>query len=137
RILGHSSMTSRRFVLLALTATLAFAACSRGEPGKSSATATPNSRAPNVLLVSIDTLRPDHLGCYGYSRATSPSIDALAARGVVFDHAFSHSSKTAISHMSIMTGLVPESHGVEQWKRGNVHRLADTVPTMATLLKKH
>ncbi|MFN0245187.1 MAG: sulfatase [Planctomycetota bacterium] len=128
-------MALRRLVFFALPILLA--ACSGEAEREAGPAAAPTaSRPPNVLLVSIDTLRADHLGCYGYPRATSPSIDALAARGVTFERAYSHSSKTAISHMSIMTGLLPESHGVEQWKRGNVHRLSDAIPTMATLLQQ-
>ena len=60
---------------------------------------------PNVVMISIDTLRADHLSAYGYERETSPHIDALAERGVLFQHAYSHSPKTAPSHMSILTGL--------------------------------
>jgi len=96
-----------------------------------------SERLPNVLLISIDTLRADHLGCYGYSRATSPAIDALAARGVLFEQAYSHSPKTAMSHMSIMTGLLPGAHGVEQWMPQGSARLSDDIPTLATLLKPY
>lgn len=65
-----------------------------------------------VVLVTIDTLRADHLGCYGYSRPTSPFIDRLAREGVVFEHAYASSSMTAPSHASLFTGLYPLQHGV-------------------------
>lgn len=94
------------------------------------------SRPANVLLVSIDTLRADHLSCYGYERATSPNIDALAKSGVLFEQAYSHSPKTAISHMALMTSLVPEAHGVRQWEASGAVRLSDDIPTLATLLKQ-
>jgi arylsulfatase A-like enzyme len=94
-------------------------------------------RPPNILLISIDTLRADHLSSYGYKRPTSPSIDRLAARGVLFEHAYSHSPKTALSHMSLMTSLLPEAHGVEQWSTEGSERLSDDIPTLATLLKPH
>ncbi|MCB9689672.1 MAG: sulfatase-like hydrolase/transferase [Alphaproteobacteria bacterium] len=67
---------------------------------------------PDVLLVSIDTLRADHLGTYGYARDTSPFLDRLAARGTVFEDAWSPSPWTLPSHTTMLTGLVPAHHGV-------------------------
>ncbi|HSD28950.1 MAG TPA: sulfatase-like hydrolase/transferase, partial [Vicinamibacteria bacterium] len=67
---------------------------------------------PNVLLVTIDTLRADRLGCYGYSGAATPVLDALAARGVRFTTSVAHAPLTAPSHASILTGLLPLGHGV-------------------------
>ena len=64
----------------------------------------------SVLLISIDTLRADHLGCYGYERPTSPSIDRFAAAGLLFENAISQSSWTMPAHASMMTGLLPEEH---------------------------
>ena len=61
----------------------------------------------NVVLLSIDTLRADHLGAYGYDRPTSPVLDALAARGARFDTAVAASHWTAPSHTSLLTGLHP------------------------------
>jgi arylsulfatase A-like enzyme len=66
---------------------------------------------PHVLLISLDTLRADHLGAWGYDRPTSPFLDELARFGVRFDQAFSHSPKTAPSHMSVFTGVYPRHHG--------------------------
>lgn len=68
--------------------------------------------ARNVILISIDTLRPDHLGCYGYDQPTSPNIDAFARRGVRFEHAISSSGWTVPAHMTMLTGLDPLAHGV-------------------------
>ncbi len=67
---------------------------------------------PNVLLISIDTLRADHLSCYGYERATSPRIDALAEQGVLFERAVSTTSWTLPAHLSMLTGLPISAHGV-------------------------
>jgi len=97
---------------------------------------TPDKLRLNVILISIDTLRADHVGAYGYHRNTTPFIDSLADRGILFERAYSHSCKTAISHMSIMTGLLPENHGVRQWHQSGSPRLSDSIPTLATLLKK-
>jgi arylsulfatase A-like enzyme len=67
---------------------------------------------PNVVLISIDSLRADHVGVYGYSRATTPNIDALAAEGVVFENAVSTTSWTLPAHISMLTSLFSEAHGV-------------------------
>ncbi len=64
------------------------------------------------ILISIDTLRADHLGAYGYARDTSPFMDGLAKRGVLFERATSQIPGTLPSHMSIFTGLYPAEHGV-------------------------
>jgi arylsulfatase A-like enzyme/cytochrome c-type biogenesis protein CcmH/NrfG len=63
-------------------------------------------------LVTIDTLRADRVGCYGYARASTPTLDALAARGVRFSTAVAHVPLTAPSHASILTGLTPLGHGM-------------------------
>src|SRR5512132_3295611 len=67
---------------------------------------------PNVLLVTIDTLRADRLGCYGYGLAHTPAIDRLAAEGVRCTDAASSAPITLPAHSSIMTGLYPPAHGV-------------------------
>ena len=72
---------------------------------------TPRGR-PNVLLITVDTLRPDHLGCYGYSRPTSPYIDTLARRGVLFRVAITAAGRTVQSFPSILTGVYPMAHGL-------------------------
>jgi arylsulfatase A-like enzyme len=69
--------------------------------------------ARNLLLISLDTLRADHLGCYGYERPTSPFLDALADEGVVFERAHAASPWTLPSHASLFTGLYPSQHGVK------------------------
>ncbi len=64
------------------------------------------------ILISIDTLRADHLGCYGYPRPTSPFLDELARRATLFEEAYAPYPSTLVSHMSIFTGLYPREHGV-------------------------
>ncbi len=86
---------------------------------------------PNVVLVSIDTLRADHLGAYGYGRPTSPVIDGLASGGVLFEQAVANSPWTLPSHGSMHTGLFPRTHGL----KGYDTRLADGTSTLATLLR--
>ena len=72
---------------------------------------TAPSHSPNVLFVVLDTVRADHLGAYGYHRATSPNLDALAAEGVLFENAFSAAPWTLPAHASIFTGLHATTHG--------------------------
>src|SRR5206468_7350088 len=69
------------------------------------------SRA-NLLLITIDTLRADHLGCYGYKSIRTPVLDGLAREGVRFERAFSPVPLTLPAHCSVMTGTYPSFHGV-------------------------
>ena len=62
---------------------------------------------PNVRLITIDTSRPDHLGCYGSPYLQTPTIDELAASGVVFDRAFAHTPLRLPSHTNILLGTTP------------------------------
>jgi arylsulfatase A-like enzyme len=78
--------------------------------GPAALTAAEPPRA--IVLVTIDTLRADHLGAYGYGRPTSPFLDRLAREGVLFENAFASSSMTAACHASLFTGLHPPQHGV-------------------------
>ncbi len=85
---------------------------------------------PNVVLISIDTLRSDHLGAYGYERPTSPVIDDFGSGGVLFEQAVANSPWTLPSHGSMLTGLFPRTHGL----KGFDTQLAEMTPTLATLL---
>ncbi len=92
-----------------------------------------DARPRNVVLISLDTLRPDHLSCYGHARETSPAIDALAARGVRFADALSPAPWTLPAHTSMFTGLYPSHHGVKDY----AHRLAEDSTTLAEVLREH
>ncbi len=85
--------------MLAWAAVVSLAACSRPP-------------ADNLLFVSFDTTRADHISAYGYDRATTPNVDALAREGVLFERAFSHVPSTLPAHTSMFTGLLPPEHGV-------------------------
>jgi arylsulfatase A-like enzyme len=90
-----------------------------------------DDRAPRVvLLISIDTLRADHLGVYGYPRPTSPVIDGLGREGVVFEDASSTAPWTLPAHASMLTGLYPNRHGLNGTRR----KLHKDLPTLATEL---
>ncbi len=70
------------------------------------------NKAPNVILISIDTLRADHLSCYGYNRESTPNIDRLASAGLRFSNAISTAVWTPPAHASMLTGVNPTQHGV-------------------------
>ena len=91
-------------------------------------------KAPPIILISIDTLRADHLPMYGYRGVTTPHLDALRADGVLFRNAWSHSPLTLPSHATMLTGLLPAAHGV----RDNTgFRLAPDVPSVPAILREH
>lgn len=87
--------------LATLLALLAPAAAAAAGPAK-----------PNILLITVDTLRADRLGCYGSRTVRTPAIDALAVRGALFTRAFAHTPSTLPSHADILLGLTPNAHGV-------------------------
>ncbi|HEX9985872.1 MAG TPA: sulfatase-like hydrolase/transferase [Thermoanaerobaculia bacterium] len=89
---------------------------------------------PPVILISIDTLRSDHLPAYGYRGIATPNIDRIARDGIVYEHAFAHVPLTLPSHASLFTGMLPTEHGV----RDNAgYRLDPKTATIASMLKAH
>ncbi len=90
-------------------------------------------KGSNVLLVTLDTTRADRLGCYGYERAETPTLDGLARDGVLFERCITPTAFTLPSHASIMTGKYPASHGVRI--NGDV-ALADAQTTLAERFAK-
>jgi arylsulfatase A-like enzyme/Flp pilus assembly protein TadD len=117
-------MISRR-ISAVLLAAAGLAGCGRG----------PRLRSPNapVVLVSIDTLRADHLPAYGYKDVETPALDALRADSILFRNAYSQVPLTLPSHTSLMTGLLPAETGV----RDNLgFRKSPKIATLASILKK-
>src|SRR5438105_1639501 len=111
---------------LLVAAVCSLSACAARDPGS----APP--RHEHVVVVTIDTLRADHLGCYGYDRAATPNIDRLAREGAMAIEATVPAPITRPSHVSIFTGLDPAQHGI----RDNISRaLAVDVPTLAEAFK--
>jgi choline-sulfatase len=108
-----------------MAAVLAFPACS--------APKSPPAAARNLVLVTIDTLRADRLGCYGSADVATPNLDRLAREGALASEATAHVPLTRPSHVSLFTGLLPSSHGI----RDNVSpALLPQVPTLASILKQ-
>src|SRR5437773_5422348 len=88
-------------------------------------------RRPSVLLITIDTLRADHLGCYGYARPTTPHIDRLARQGALFERMYTTLPRTTQSVATILTGRYPKSHGA----RGLFSKLSPANLTLAGILR--
>ena len=85
-----------------------------------------------MILISIDTLRADHLGAYGYPRPTTPFLDSLARDGVLFENQMSNSNNTLSSHASILSGIVPMAHGARDGgSKETRFPLAGSVDTLA------
>src|SRR3984893_10579499 len=92
------------------------------------------NRAPNVVVITIDTLRADHLGCYGYKQIRTPNIDALAADSARFARAYTAVPVTLPSHTVIFTGTYPMLSGMHDFA---ANKLGPTQPTLASVLKDH
>ncbi len=107
--------------------------------GTTSAPDQPLRRAPpNVILIVVDALRPDRLGCYGYQRDTSPNLDALASEGTVFTDAMAQGPLTMISVPVLLTGRRSGASGMVRVRWDEVHthaRPGPHVPTLAELLR--
>jgi len=86
----------------------------------------------NILLITIDTIRADHLGCYGYQKIKTPHIDQLAKEGVLFEKAFSPIPITLPSHTSILTGTYPTFHGI---RNNGTYAVSESAETLSELLK--
>lgn len=94
---------------------------------------TPGKPPLNVVLITIDTLRADHVGCYGYKQIKTPNIDGLAADGARFERAFAVVPVTLPSHSSILTGTYPMLSGMHDFS-GN--KLSPLQPTLASVLQQ-
>ncbi len=116
-------MKLSRILLYGLLATATSLASERG---------TQEASHPDVFLVTIDTLRADHIHCYGYESIQTPALDSLARDGIRFAQAFTPSPITNTSHTSILTGLLPSTHGVTDF----AVPLAPAHTTLAELLKQ-
>lgn len=119
-------MTTRRCRVLVLAIGLTAVGCGAGEPeAPQRPDVLPNG--PNVILISIDTLRADHLGAYGYERATSPTLDRLASEGVLFESHMSSTSWTLPAHAAMFSSYPDSVHGATDTDR----RLSEQVVTLA------
>src|SRR5258708_8073164 len=118
-------MISSRSLVLLLTASLL--------PWASTAFAVPVG-APNVVVITIDTLRADHLGCYGYKQIRTPNIDALAADATRFERALTAVPVTLPSHTVMFTGTYPMLSGMHAFA---TNKPSPTQPTLACVFTGH
>ena len=93
-----------------------------------------SSRIRNVILISIDTCRADHLSCYGFKRKTTPNIDRIADEGILFANAISTVPLTLPAHSSMLTGTIPPYHGVYN---NSDYQLGQANVTLAERLKEN
>jgi len=125
-------MATRRSSILAGGALLAALLACGGEPARRPPAPREDRDAerPNVILLTVDTLRADHMGLYGYGRDTMPAVEEFARTAVVFENAVVPRGSTRPSYASMLTGLYPHHHGV----RSNATVLHDEVVTLQELL---
>jgi arylsulfatase A-like enzyme/Flp pilus assembly protein TadD len=88
---------------------------------------------PNVILITLDTVRADRMGFLGSKLGLTPQLDALASQGVVFEHAYSQAPITPVSHATILTGTFPQYHGIRNFG----DRLPPSVPSLPEILHAH
>lgn len=123
------STLSRAAVLILI---LGASAC--GDESASRLAHTPDNRRPNIVLITLDTTRADHLGIYGGSSRVSPHLDRLAAGGTVFTACDTASPLTLPAHATLLSGLYPQQHGLRANGRGS---LDPDLPTLPRLLSRH
>ena len=124
------------FVSFCLGLCLSLSSCGGEKPREAKAPERPRlaggAKGWNVVILSIDTLRADRLGAYGYkARANSPRIDGQLASGITFDNAMSQRASTWPSLASLLTGLYPSGHGVQE----NGYGFPDDLPTLPRILQ--
>ncbi|MEA2165434.1 MAG: hypothetical protein QOK37_3561 [Thermoanaerobaculia bacterium] len=120
---SHNAAGFQSIVIAVAALGLLMAGCSRQ--------GAVDPKAP-IIIISIDTLRSDHLPAYGYSKVDTPAIDQFRKDAILFERAYSHCPLTLVSHASVFTGLLPAEHGI----RDNLgYNLNPKVPTIAELLK--
>jgi len=117
-------------VLLAAAVVIVFLLIKPGKPGAGKVVRNPQG---NVLLITLDTTRPDRLGCYGYAKAKTPEIDRIAHNGVIFENAYSPVPLTLPAHASILTGTYPPYHGV---RNNGKYFLPPQAVTLAEIMKQ-
>jgi len=118
-------------LVLVLAALLFPVGCGGGSAGGGGEGGTEESVPRNLLLVTFDTTRADHIGAYGYAAAETPNVDGLAAAGVLFEECISPAPLTLPAHSSLLSGLSPDHHGA---RNNGTHTLPDKVRTLAEIL---
>jgi arylsulfatase A-like enzyme len=132
-VILHSTRDSRHliYILIALIGLIPILlSCANSSTGVSKQSEIKN---PNIIIISLDSLRPDHLGCYGYGKPTTPNIDKFAGESILFTNAIAQASWTLASNTSIFTGQYPPTHGLTSI----LNRLSPGATTLATVLQAY
>lgn len=93
----------------------------------------PQKHPCNLVMITLDCVRPDHLGCYGYKGVETSHLDHLASNGILFEQAVTHAPNTWVAHATLLTGCLPSRHGL----RAATNRLSSQVVTLAEWLSSH
>lgn len=109
---------------------LVILAAGGGNPAQAAVPAVPRYENTNVILISLQCLRPDHLGAYGYKRDTSPHIDALGRESVVFENAISQANLTPVAQMSVLTSQYPRINGMVSFEVNPGQVSENTLPSV-------
>ena len=120
------------FLLAGMGCVFLLSGCTIVENIRNIFSVSPKYENTNVILISIDTLRHDHLGCYGYERDTSRNIDKLAEESVLFENFITQANLTPISQMSILTSQYPRVNGMTSF---NIHPAGRNLKTLPSILK--
>lgn len=130
---SNKAMRSAGVIRLALVVLVLLIGFSAGLVWISRGDRNATTQIRNVVLISIDTCRADHLSCYGFDRKTTPNIDRVAEQGILFENVFAPVPLTLPAHSSMLTGTIPPHHGVRD---NTKYRLLDSNLTLAEILKK-
>ncbi len=130
----RGSIDNGNFLLMRFSKTVASVVCAGGLLACGTAGGPGSAPDVNIILISIDTLRADHLGCYGYPRPTSPAIDTFRGDAVLFEKAIAHAPSTLHSHASILSSLLPFHHQAS-WDART--RMPDEVISVTEVLENH
>jgi arylsulfatase len=140
---GHALRRSRLLVLAPLAGLVlyglfvaAFLSSRRESALKPGQVAWKGAPVRRVLLITIDALRADHVGAYGYPRGTTPVLDRLAREGILFRNAYAQGNRSELSFGALLTGLLPSAHGVSR-EKGMVHPLSPEVTTLTEAMARH
>ncbi len=123
-------MKPKRLILISALVLVGVIILAVFRSGDNRLTAAPN----NIILISIDTIRADHMSCYGYEHKTTPNIDAFAENAILFQHCFANIPLTLPSHATMLTGLIPPTHGVQD---NLTMVLSDSVVTLPEMLNEN
>jgi len=121
-------------VILILTIFTAILVTASGSVHATSSTSAPHYEDTNIILISLQCLRPDHLGVYGYKRDTSPNIDKFAKQAVLFENAISQANLTPVAQMSVLTSQYPRVNGMISFE---ITKDQVTQTTLPGILKKY